>query len=426
MGERQQPGKPITARIINTLARTAERLLGSSQQPPTQQTSFIGGVYEAAERDPKFWAKLTGSANPYDVKEQVGTAGGGWADLSGGRSCTACGHEVNSVTSLTGKVVQVEPALDAKTYNFRYKKVNLGCTGQICVTVKGCNSHTIQGATVHIKDHATGLDIAGSPCTTDATGKCCISITAAASYDITADAHGFTTGSLTVSATCTTNNETITLSPGSGFVCGPVGCACAYPFPSSVTLNDPLGAHTFSYNSTTHNYDGSYTASVTVSYTTTFCVGGPYGGEPQCCASGSITVKCVFVFDPCTGIWSATYSYDGIDNSGAGSQLCFNCTTGANGSIYGSLPITNPDHSNLFDATWTLSGIGATVACSAFSAALNSDGGKAVMPDGTNTIGFTSSRGGAAALNKFCGNALGVLCCDATGELLNGEVTLTS
>jgi hypothetical protein len=79
------------------------------------------------------------------------------------------------------------------------------CTGTICVTAT--YYAPIPGATVTVKLGATTI----GTCTTDATGKCCVSITAAGTYTVTVSKTGFTTTSTTVSATCTTNNVTVTM-----------------------------------------------------------------------------------------------------------------------------------------------------------------------------------------------------------------------
>jgi hypothetical protein len=82
--------------------------------------------------------------------------------------------------------------------------------GTICITASGCGSG-IADATITINRQSDGLFI-GS-CTSDGTGKCCVPIASADTYDATIAVTGWATRSVSIVAACVTNNVAISLDP---------------------------------------------------------------------------------------------------------------------------------------------------------------------------------------------------------------------
>jgi hypothetical protein len=110
-----------------------------------------------------------------------------------------------------------------------------GCTGEICVTVSGCNGYALQHALVTIT--LGGVTVASGY--TDWTGKFCAPITAAGTYGVSASFPGSTTKSTTKVAVCGPNSVTLALNTTqAGSACYP---CCANPFPNTLYLTLPDG-----------------------------------------------------------------------------------------------------------------------------------------------------------------------------------------
>lgn len=118
-----------------------------------------------------------------------------------------------------------------------------GCTGQICVTVRGCNNSFLPGATVTISLGGTTIGTG----TTDASGKFCVAITSAATYTIVVSKTRFNSSTTTYAATCSmsANTPSVALTPATGFICVP---CCVDPLSTATkTLTTTWGVISLPY-----------------------------------------------------------------------------------------------------------------------------------------------------------------------------------
>jgi hypothetical protein len=191
------------------------------------------------------------------------------------------------------------------------QKHSPGCNccacGTIVFTVQGCGARALAGATVTVHDGSTSGDPVLTSGTTDSLGNFTASIASAKTYyyEVTKSPR-FTLKSGTIAATCTTNNQTVTMSANiaSGYHChaGVVG-SCADPMTDNLTLVDPaFGSITLSFGtSPITGWIGCRTVTVGGVYDTTCAnpasrsVGikyllsssGPFSVWVGACASGS-------------------------------------------------------------------------------------------------------------------------------------------
>jgi hypothetical protein len=208
-------------------------------------------------------------------------------------------------------------------------------------TLKGCNSLGISGATVTIKDHATGT-VLGTATTTSGGGfSGTVTLTSnPQSVDITTAESRFNASSTTQSWTGGGSNAvgTVTLTAATGYHCL---AGCARPLPGTLTFTHSIyGAFTSTFSSTkwvvstTVNYPGgggtgcSAQANEPVTWTLTTaavfteqynCTGLP-GGCPnplfgtQCSSTVSLTSSA------CPPSFSRVYSLTSLFNPGGGTM----------------------------------------------------------------------------------------------------------
>lgn len=194
-----------------------------------------------------------------------------------------------------------------------------GCTccapcGSVVVTVTGCCSLVLAGATVTLKLSGSTVGTA----TTNSSGVATISISAAGSYTVDVACTGFTTQTgVAVAATCTTNNKAITLAVDSAYACV-AGCGQSFAKTATFSADDGLGAVTLSYDGTS----GTFTQGKWVG-----CGQRTHNGYPRnpadgsCDTSGgsftSVSVATEFLLD-CNGL---RISFQGCVTPGPVSQF---------------------------------------------------------------------------------------------------------
>jgi hypothetical protein len=133
--DRVRPGSGVPARSLRRLAEGAEGLSRLSVAPPLSLSLQGGSPLISLVEPATFWGTLSGTTSPYSVAEAVGTAGGAWAALSGGRAGTSNAYEANAVAGLGGKVVLLSEGVPGD-YRFLYARA--GVVGTPAPTSCGC------------------------------------------------------------------------------------------------------------------------------------------------------------------------------------------------------------------------------------------------------------------------------------------------
>jgi hypothetical protein len=130
--DRQQPGKPVSARIINLLATGAETLANRTGANGVVSTKTPAGRQFAIDYDSPIPVLLSGSSSPYDWQEIFRGAGDTYTVLTGGQSGTANAYEINGTAGLGGTTADIRftPSDD---YRFQLNRYVPGC--RLCVSL---------------------------------------------------------------------------------------------------------------------------------------------------------------------------------------------------------------------------------------------------------------------------------------------------
>lgn len=174
-----------------------------------------------------------------------------------------------------------------------------GC-GQICVTVSGCHTPTVQGVVVTILD-VTATIVIGSA-TTNSSGVACISIPSADYYKIKLDPTGamvpvgyaISTEAVAGAYTCSTNNVSRALAIASGYVC--VAC-CSFPIATTLYVD---GTVAMSYLGLVAGKNTWRSSNQTVTGTGVSSCNTPF----SCVQSASWIYSYQLACDPATGLWT--------------------------------------------------------------------------------------------------------------------------
>jgi hypothetical protein len=110
--DRQKPGKPISARIINAPLDAIEAGLNLSVVAPLESTTTPAGVQIGLNQAVPLYAMITGGTNPYAWTEQYTDTGGTW--MTGYQSGTTTldpAYEINgNLTVPPGTIVWMNRA----------------------------------------------------------------------------------------------------------------------------------------------------------------------------------------------------------------------------------------------------------------------------------------------------------------------------
>lgn len=170
-----KPGEPavVDAAEFNARQDEIERRSDLTAAFPLKVAQVAGGFVVSNERRRGFYAKVTGSANPYQFQEVVLQDDGTFLAVPGfvgdGSATALKAYEVNSTTGLNGQVFWLEPGA-AGDFRFQAVRKGGGGGGGPCaykVTLKNRRTNAIiSGASVTFGG-GTGPDVSGS---TDSTG----------------------------------------------------------------------------------------------------------------------------------------------------------------------------------------------------------------------------------------------------------------
>jgi hypothetical protein len=134
-----------------------------------------------------------------------------------------------------------------------------GECGSICVTATGCNGAILSGATVTVKD--AGNVTVGTCTTAGSPASCCVPITAAGTYTVTVSGLTmYATKTQSVTATCATNNVTVSLVTATGYACS--SCCQGFPIPSTLhAADDTTSGIVMTFDGPTATWVGCHTFS---------------------------------------------------------------------------------------------------------------------------------------------------------------------
>ena len=211
-------------------------------------------------------------------------------------------------------------------YNGSNQNVSLTCPGTTNVTLYAYTG--AGGVTIHVIgcDVSLGLQGAtvtfnGGSYTTNSSGYTPTIAAPAGTYTWTASKTRFNTGtsSVTVTGPCSGNGAAITLTPATGYTCGPDGCQiCGDAWPTSLTITTPVGTFTVSWVS-----GCIYQGCVYFSHTVDNCHGGTVAGSVPLLINytpGGTGVVYQYLFTP------LTYSGGTWTNCASGTYTCGGCT----------------------------------------------------------------------------------------------------
>lgn len=170
------------------------------------------------------------------------------------------------------------------------------CVATLAVTVTGCGSVLVSGATVQIKSGATVL----ASGTTNASGVVSpqLTVSAAGTYDLVISAPRYATSTTSVAMTCAgTTTTAVTLTIGTGYLCS---STCAYP--TTLILSDGTSND------------------VTLTYTTSSVVGGLVGWEGCKVFSSNALVYDNCGFSRATPAPLPIYYFLGVSGTGCGAS----------------------------------------------------------------------------------------------------------
>jgi hypothetical protein len=185
------------------------------------------------------------------------------------------------------------------------------CTTVVTITVRGCNSATVAGATVEIR---SGLTLLTSG-TTDGSGVVVLSATTTFPLSVSLRVLSYCGYALLTQSTtlnCSPISTTLTLSPLGTHVCVP---CCDWPIPRTLNVGTPLGTTTVTYVSgDTWNTLAYFTVPRASLGSTTCSCGG--GGTSSCTVLTTSNASTLFLIEVrCTGsawelVVSGTIQYE--------------------------------------------------------------------------------------------------------------------
>lgn len=259
-GVNSPSGLRMGAKLANALAASAREIIRLGRlrvAPPLSLDDGTEGRRLGVKLTPQFWAKLSGSGNPYSFVQQQFTPGSGFTDMPGGRTVTSNAYDSNNQSGLSGSVVRVNYESTSNDWRFQFVRVDTRCAGT--VIVRGCLLQGVDGASVTVTQG--GSTVASG--TTSGGGLFAFKIPkGTTTVAVTPPAgSGFAAYSSTFTYDCGT--VTVDLLLDSDHVCTP---RCNNGIPKTLFTSDGYGTHALLYlgvTSGTHQWQATYNSGVT-------------------------------------------------------------------------------------------------------------------------------------------------------------------